>query len=224
MALDLTPEQKEIGRQNFHRVVGKLGQDGVDPGRRDAPRLHAGPARRRRRRAHRRAAYFGYTNSTFRERPVKAGLIGAGDEGGVLVGEHNPAYVEFVAFSDIRPTNQDRIFEDERQRNPNSPRRGFNYHYGNDARASIRLYDRLRGAARQPRHRGGRHRLAAAPARQGRRSTRMQAGKHVLCEKLMAWNITPVQGDDPGRRRDRASSCRSATSGTTACSTPTPTR
>ena len=41
---------------------------------------------------------------------MKAGLIGAGDEGGVLAGEHNPAYVQFIAYSDIRPSNQARIF------------------------------------------------------------------------------------------------------------------
>ena len=37
----------------------------------------------------------------------------AGDEGGVLVGEHNPEYLEFVACCDVRPTNKRRIFDGE---------------------------------------------------------------------------------------------------------------
>src|SRR5687767_8933953 len=134
MALDLTPEQKETGKQNFHRAVGKLAENDRSAAsavtRRQFMRglVAAGAAA-----PISAAAYFGYNNTSFRERPVKAGLIGAGDEGGVLIGEHNPAYVEFIAFSDIRPSNQVRIFQDEQARNPRSPRRGFNYHYGNEA-------------------------------------------------------------------------------------------
>jgi predicted dehydrogenase len=186
MALDLTPEQKEVGKQNFHRVVGKLGRDdATGVSRRDFMRgLVAGAAAA----PVTAAAYFGYSNSDFRSRPVKAGIIGTGDEGGVLIGEHNPAYVEFIAYSDIRPSNQVRIFQDERARNPNSPRRGFNYHYGNDARNKIRLYEDYKELLRNPDiemvvialplHL---HAQAAIDA--------MRAGKHVLCEKLMAWNI-----------------------------------
>ena len=55
------------------------------------------------------AAYYGYTR--LHGRPVKAALIGAGDEGGVLVGEHNPEFVEFIACCDVRPSNKKRIFE-----------------------------------------------------------------------------------------------------------------
>src|SRR5262245_3992994 len=186
MALDLTPEQKEIGKQNFHRVVGKLGQEGVPDGmsRRQFMRgLIAGGAAV----PVTAAAYYGY-NNTFRERPVKAGIIGTGDEGGVLIGEHNPAYVEFIAYSDIRPSNQTRIFQDERERNPNSPRRGFSFHYGNDAQRKIRLYDDYRQLLANseiemvvialPLH-------LHAPATMAA----LEAGKHVLCETLMAWNI-----------------------------------
>src|SRR5712691_4777054 len=105
MALDMTPEQKAIGKGNFHRAVGKLAEAGSVPATGGVTRrqfmgglIAAGatvPIGA--------AAYFKYTNSSFRNKPVKAGLIGAGDEGGVLIGEHNPAYLKFIAFSDIRP-------------------------------------------------------------------------------------------------------------------------
>src|SRR5205085_10917269 len=81
------------------------------------------------------AAYFGYTR--LHGRPVRAGLIGAGDEGGVLVGEHNPEFLEFIAYSDIRPSNQARIFVGE----PSGPRIGFNRIYGNGADKNIKLFE-----------------------------------------------------------------------------------
>jgi predicted dehydrogenase len=180
MALDMTPEQKEIGKANFQRVVGQ--HYGLS--RRDFMKgvLAAGtvvPVSA--------ATYFGY--EALKGKPVKAGLIGSGDEGGVLVGEHNPEYLEFIAYSDIRPSNRERIFEDERRRNPNSPRKGFKAHYGNDADKKIKGYEDYRQLLERkdieavvialPLH------LHAAVAIDA-----MRAGKHVLCEKLMAWNIT----------------------------------
>jgi predicted dehydrogenase len=186
MALDLTPEQKEIGKQNFHRVVGKLGTDqNTGLSRRDFMRGlvaagAAGPISA--------APHYRSHNHNFRQRPVKAGIIGVGDEGGVLIGEHNPAYVEFIAYSDIRPSNQVRIFQDERQRNPNSPRRGFNFHYGNDARNKIRLYEDYKQLLANPEIELV---VIALPLHlhAGVSIEALRAGKHVLCEKLMAWNI-----------------------------------
>jgi predicted dehydrogenase len=174
MALDLTEEQKAIGKANFARAVGHNGLT-----RRDFMKglLGAGavlPVSA--------AIYFGYQK--LHGRPVKAGLIGAGDEGGVLVGEHNPEFLEFVAFSDIRPSNQDRIFKGQ----PGTPRLGFEKKYGRDARKNIRLYENYHDLLENkeieavvialPLHL---HAPVAIDA--------MKAGKHVLCEKLMAWNV-----------------------------------
>src|SRR5258707_15244782 len=119
MALDLTAEQKERGRTNFHTAVASH----VD--RRDFMKgmLAAGamlPISA--------AAYYGYQQ--LGGKPVKTGLIGAGDECGVLVGEHNPDYLQFTAYSDIRPANQKRIFKGE---SAPSPRKGFINKYGKDA-------------------------------------------------------------------------------------------
>jgi predicted dehydrogenase len=187
MALDMTPEQKAIGKANFNRAVGKLAeasnQGGQGVTRRQFMRglVAAGatvPVAA--------AGYFAYTNSSFSGRPVKAGLIGAGDEGGVLVGEHNPAYLEFVAFSDIRPSNfRDRIFKGE----PTGPRRGFNFHYGNRAKGKIRHYVDYRELLADPNIEAV---VIALPLHLHKEVAiaAMEAGKHVLCEKLMAWNIT----------------------------------
>ncbi len=178
MALDLTPEQKELGRTNFQGAISRYGLS-----RRDFMKgmLAAGavlPVSA--------AVYFGY--QALAGDPVKVGLIGAGDEGGVLMGEHNPEYLEVVAYSDIRPSNQKRIFEGELKKNPNSPRKGFNVVYGKETAKKIKLYEDYRDLlARKdieaviialPLH------LHAAVAIEA-----MQAGKHVLCEKLMARTI-----------------------------------
>src|SRR5437868_946164 len=128
MALDMTPEQKETGKANFQRVVGKLAEadqqahaQGISRRRFMQGLIAAGAAL-----PIAAAAYYGYTNSGFRDHPVRAGLIGAGDEGGVLVGEHNPNYVKFIACCDIRPSNRERIFKGQ----PGTPRKGFNAVYG----------------------------------------------------------------------------------------------
>src|SRR5437763_13517453 len=151
MALDMTPEQKEIGRGNFQRVVGKLAeadqqaaQQGITRRRFMQGLIAAGAAA-----PITAAAFYGYRNTNFREEPVRAGLIGAGDEGGVLVGEHNPSFVKFIACCDIRPNNRERIFKGE-PANPASPRKGFNFHYGSDARSHITWYERYQDLLANP--------------------------------------------------------------------------
>src|SRR5262249_15891193 len=112
MAVEITPEEKAVGKDNFHPAVGKLAEQpsGVDRRQFMKGLIAAGAAV-----PVGAAAYFGYSTKKGRpaapSKPVRAALIGAGDEGGVLVGEHNPDFLEFVAVCDIRPTNQNRIFE-----------------------------------------------------------------------------------------------------------------
>jgi predicted dehydrogenase len=181
MSLDLTPEQKEIGKGNFQRVAGELT-------RRDFMKSMAltgavvAPVSA--------AAYFQYSRDKAPGRPVRTALIGAGDEGGVLVGEHNPKYVEIVAVSDIRPSNQRRIFEgDANWQQRNSPRKGLNLHYGSDAAKKIMLYENYKDVLARKDIEAViialplcLHAPVAIEA--------LKAGKHVLCEKLMAWNVT----------------------------------
>jgi predicted dehydrogenase len=189
MALDMSPEQKEVGKSNFNRAVGKLAED-------DQRQHERGVTRRRFMQGMiaagatipvSAAAYFGYRHHGFPNsmRPVKAALIGAGDEGGVLVGAHNPQFVEFIAVCDVRPFNKRRIFTGE----ASGPRTGLNSHYGSDCRRHIRQFDDYKQMLRDvpdielvvialPLHL---HAQASIDA--------MEAGKHVLCEKLMAWNI-----------------------------------
>src|SRR5260370_14518552 len=101
MAIDLTTEQKEVGKANFQRVVGRH----YDLNRRDFMKgiLAAGTVL-----PISAAAYFGYQK--LHGNPVKAGPIRAGDEGAVLARQHKPAYPEFTAHSPTPPPIQDRTF------------------------------------------------------------------------------------------------------------------
>ena len=97
MALDLTAEQKEVGRKNFDAASSSINRRtfiGTAAGAAAAIPLSAG-------------VYFGY--QSLGGKPVKTAVIGCGDEGGVLVGEHNPQFVELIAACDIRPFNKKRV-------------------------------------------------------------------------------------------------------------------
>jgi predicted dehydrogenase len=180
MALDLTAEQKQLGKANFESASHDLSRLGF------MKSLAAGAAVA----PVAAAVYFGY--ESIKEKtpgPVKAALIGCGDEGGVLLGEHNPDYIKFVAACDIRPSNRERI----RDGDPKvALRKGFKGVYGKDYANDIdtkHFYTDYRDMFNKepdieavvialPLH------LHAPVAIEC-----MEKGKHVLCEKLMARNI-----------------------------------
>jgi predicted dehydrogenase len=184
MAINLTPEQRALGQANFARTADGLSRRGFMKSLAisGAALAVATPA-----------AYFGYKSVA--GKPVKAVLIGGGDEGGVLVGEHNPEYLEFVAVCDIRPSNMKRIFEGD----PKVPlRKGFNKVYGDRAKKIKQLdtYDAFLEELEKNKDVEAvvialplvMHAKAAIDAMK----IGQKRGKpiHVLTEKLMAWNIT----------------------------------
>ncbi len=183
MALDLTAEQKEQGKHNYETVRDDLAmRQGVD--RRKFLGAAAGAGAMIPLSA---AVYYGYTSVG--GKPVKAALIGCGDEGGVLIGEHNPQYMEFVAACDIRPFNKDRILKGD----PKVPlRKGFIYHYAQSRTKDIgdnhfyQNYKKMLDSEKDievvvvalPLHL---HAEVSIDC--------MNRGKHVLCEKLMAGTV-----------------------------------
>ena len=167
--MNLTPEQRDLGKKNFERTLGFTRRDFLKTAAAGVP---AG------------AFYFGYKKLT--GNPVRAGIIGTGDEGGVLITEHNPEYLRFIAYSDIRPSNQKRAIEGD----PNSTVRvGFKRKYGAADAQKIKLYvdykelladpDIQMVVIALPLH------LHASVAIEA-----MKAGKHVLTEKLMAHSVS----------------------------------
>ena len=194
MSLDLTPEQKATGKANFEQASGDLaragkmdtmttGADSAKPDRRDVLKagLAAGavvPVSA--------AVYYGYS-AWQGNRAVKTALIGTGDEGGVLIGDHNPEYNEIVAVCDIRPTNLERIFKGD-----SGPRKGLNKVYGAETAKKIAKYDSLDQLLADSKKLGLEAVVIATPLNTHDviAKTCMDAGLHVLCEKLMARDVT----------------------------------
>jgi predicted dehydrogenase len=94
--MNLKPEEKEIGKQNFQEATGATRRDFL----RGTVLVGAAAG------TSLGAMYYGYGAKV--ERPLRVGILGTGDEGGVLIGALNPEYVEVVAIADIRPYNRHR--------------------------------------------------------------------------------------------------------------------
>ena len=94
---NLTPEQRVLGRENADRALGVS--------RRDLLKAAAAtPALG--------AFYFGYKEMGNKS-PVKAAIIGTGDEGcQAMIRSHNRAYMNFIGFCDIRPSQQARAVKE----------------------------------------------------------------------------------------------------------------
>ncbi len=107
--MNLTPEEKKVGKDNYHEAMGAMDKssyvDGRGVNRRDFLKgvVCAGAVSS----VGLGAMYFGYGKVTD---PVRVGVIGTGDEGSVLIGAVNPDYVQVVAIADIRPYNVHRAF------------------------------------------------------------------------------------------------------------------
>jgi predicted dehydrogenase len=94
--LPLTPEQRVLGRENADRAMGVSRRDLLKAAA-AAPALGA--------------FYFGYTE--LNAKPVRAAIIGTGDEGcQAMIKFHNRAYVDFIGFCDIRPSQRERAVKE----------------------------------------------------------------------------------------------------------------
>ncbi len=180
MALDLTAEQKAQGTKNFAQTTGELSRRGF------MKTMVAGAAVV----PVSAAVYYGY-QSWKGNKAVKAALIGCGDEGGVLLGEHNPEFVEFVAACDIRPYNKERILNGDPKV---ALRKGFTKIYGKDYSKQIgekHFYTDYKQLIADKDKLGLEMVVIALPLHLHAQCAIdcMNAGLHVLCEKLMARSI-----------------------------------
>ncbi|MEZ6070917.1 MAG: Gfo/Idh/MocA family oxidoreductase [Pirellulales bacterium] len=182
--MNLSPEEKKVGEQNFHEAIGS------ELTRRDFLQgsIAAGVVSG----AGLGAFYFGYGRSV--GNPVRIGVIGTGDEGSVLMGAHTPDYAQIVAIADIRPYNVHRAFHgDTSSPSALSARPGLMAKYGwkteDEARKHVKVYkDDYHDLLNDPDIEGviialplHLHAPVAIEA--------MQAGKHVLTEKLMGHSV-----------------------------------
>ncbi len=170
----VTPEQEQIGRDNFHTAAA------YDVTRRDAIKtgLAGGLGLG--------AAYFGYEKLEGKDR-VRTAFIGTGDEGNVLISEHPKDYMDIVAIADIRPNNLDRTFKGS---HPDA-RIGLNAKLGKEAASKVETYSSHKELLADKDKLGLEAVVIAVPLNQHAPVAIecMEAGLHVLCEKLMARTV-----------------------------------
>lgn len=168
----LTPEQEQIGNDNFHEVLGFTRRDFM----KGAAAAGTGLG----------AFYFGY--SKLKGKPVRTAFIGTGDEGNVLINEHPTDYMEIVAISDLRPANRTRTFKGSHP----VARRGLNAILGSDKASKIKVFKNHRELLAQKDELGLEAVVIAVPLNQHAPIAIecMEAGLHVLSEKLMAQTVT----------------------------------
>jgi len=182
--MNLTPEEREVGRENYYSAVTAFDK----MHRRDfiVKSIAAGGITA----TGMGAMYFGYQRP---HRQIRVCVIGTGDQGSVLMGAINPDYVQVTSICDIRPSSIHRAFHgDWTSANTIRVRPGLMKVYGwkteEEARRNVKIYTDWREAIQDPNIDGviiGTPLFLHAPIA----IEAMKAGKHVLCEKLMAHNV-----------------------------------
>ena len=129
------------------------------------------------------ALYFGYKK--LNGDPVRVAFIGTGDEGNVLINEHPTDYMEIVAIADLRPANIKRTFTGSHP----VARRGLKKVVGDTSK--IKTFSNHRELIAAKDELGLEAVIIAVPLNQHAPVAIecMEAGLHVLCEKLMARTI-----------------------------------
>lgn len=167
--MQLTPEQAQIGKDNFHEAVSFTRRSFLVGAAAAVPTLGA--------------AYFGYSH--LNGDPVKVGFIGTGDEGSVLLTQHPPEFMDIVAVADLRESNRLRALNGD----GNDVRWGLIKKLGRDTAQKIKLYrDHKELLNAHPEIEAV---VIAVPLSQHHDVAIdcLRAGKHVLTEKLMAHSV-----------------------------------
>ncbi|MBN2473894.1 MAG: Gfo/Idh/MocA family oxidoreductase [Pirellulales bacterium] len=190
--MNLTPEEKAVGKENFCAAIGSDVKDKHGESRRDFLKkgIMAGVVSG----GGLGAFYFGYKGAI--ADPVRVGVIGTGDEGSVLIGAINPEFIEVKSIADIRPYNQYRAFHgDCYSPAAQKVRCGLLKKYGwateNEARKQVKVYGPYEELIANAKADGIEAVIIALPLHLHCPAAiaAMEAGLHVLTEKLMAHSV-----------------------------------
>lgn len=187
--MNLTPEEREVGRSNYYDVLTDYDRQTHHRHRRGFLKqvIAAGGVSA----AGIGALYFNYGRPA---NPVRVAVIGTGDEGNVLIGALNPNYVEVKAICDIRPSSIFRAFHgDWSSPNAKKVRSGLMdvYGYKTEDEARKNIHVEMHDYREVLKRKDIDAVIIALPLFLHAKVAidAMKAGKHVLTEKLMAHNI-----------------------------------
>ncbi len=178
--MQLTPEERQVGQDNYNDVLSVSRRDFLKGVVAAGAVSGAGLG----------AMYFGYQKIA---NPVRIGIIGTGDEGQVLIGGCTPEYVDVVAICDIRPYNVHRAFHGDWATPAGVAARPglikkYDFPSEQAAKEHITVYTDYKELLKDPKIEAiiialplHLHAPVAVEA--------LQAGKHVLTEKLMAHSV-----------------------------------
>jgi predicted dehydrogenase len=182
--MNLSAEEREVGKENFHAAIGSkpLLRDRLQDAIRKGVASKKGLG----------AFYFGYGSSV--PEPVRVGVIGAGDEGGVLIGALNPKYIAVRAIADIRPYNVWRAFHgDYFSEAKTRPGLISVYKWPNEraARKEVKVYGNYKELIEHAKEDKIEAVILALPLHLHApvAIAAMRAGLHVLTEKLMGHTV-----------------------------------
>ena len=189
--MNLSPEDRAIGNDNFYEAVGVNRRDFMKNVVAAGAVSGAGLG----------AMYFGYGSAKDMGDPLRVGVIGTGDEGNVLIGAITPEYIDVVHIADIRPYNIHRAFHgDWASPAAHAARTGLMQKYDwkteTEAKKHVKVDTDYKKVLENPDVEAviialplHLHHPVAIEA--------MKAGKHVLTEKLMAHSV--MQCKEMGR-------------------------
>lgn len=128
--------------------------------------------------------------------PLRVAILGTGDEGNVLIGALNPEFIEVKAIADVRPYNIYRAFYgDVYSASARAVRPGLLAKYGwkteEEARKHVKVYGDYRSLLADAKQLGLEAVIIALPLHLHAPAAiaAMQAGLHVLTEKLMGHSV-----------------------------------
>jgi predicted dehydrogenase len=182
----LSPEEKAIGKENFHAALGSkaVRRDMLKKAIKTEVKSGKGLG----------PMYFGYGDSV--ASPVRVGVIGTGDEGSVLLGALNPKYIAVKAIADIRPYNVWRAFNgDHYSEVAHKARPGLMAVYGwktdAEARKNVKVYGPYQDLIANAKADGIEAVIIALPLHLHAPAAiaAMKAGLHVITEKLMGHSV-----------------------------------
>ena len=187
--MNLSPEEKQIGKENFNEAVGTTRRDFLKGS--VAAAVAAGSM------TGLGAYYFKYSKVND---PLRVGVIGTGDEGGVLIGAINPEYIDVKAIADIRPYSIHRAFHgDWYSPGAHEARRGlmevYDWKSEDEAKKHVKVFEGEGGDYKSlidnASSLGIEAVIIALPLHlhDAAANYAMRKGLHVLTEKLMAHSV-----------------------------------